>query len=100
MADSKGLTSWLLDNAGPLDLRATELTWMRAWGLNDYHDLQVSIAIAGQSFTGRGTAASEELAFLKAGAEAIERAYCAAHGIYSVGVAAHTDEIAAQVNAA
>ena len=99
MAHSNELTSWLLENADLLDLRATELTWARDWGLKSYHDFQISIAVDGKRFIGRGTAASEELAFLKAGAEAIERAYCGGLGIHSVGVAAHVDEKSAQENA-
>ena len=98
MANSKQLTSWLLENAGRLNLQATEFGWVREWNLRGYHDLQVNIDVAGKTFVGRGTALSEDLAFIKAGAEAIERAYCNGHNIHSTGVAAHTDDKAAKEN--
>lgn len=91
MAHSSRLTEWLLANAERLNLRVTQFDWVRKWGLEGYHDFELSVEIAGRKFIGRGTARGEELAFLKAGAEAIERAYCAGHGIHSTGVAAHTD---------
>lgn len=91
MADSSKLTGWLTENASRLDLQVTELSWPREWGLA-LSDLEVSIEIEGRVYRGRGTAADEELALVKAGAEAVERAFCAGHGIHSVGVAAHTDE--------
>jgi len=95
MADSSKLTAWLIENAPLLNLQITELSWARAWGVPLF-DLEASIEVDGRRFLGRGTAASEELAFVKAGAEAIERAFCGGHGIHSVGVAAHTEESAAK----
>lgn len=91
MAHSGKLTHWLTESASRLNLEVTELSWARDWGL-DLFDLEVSLEIEGRAFRGRGTAAEEELAFVKAGAEAIERAFCTGHGIHSVGVAAHTEE--------
>lgn len=98
MADSSKLTSWLLGNADRLKLQGTEFSWVRDWKLKGYHDIQVSIEVEGQTFIGRGTALGEDLAFLKAGAEAIERAYCGGHHIHSTGVAAHTADQAAREN--
>jgi YcaO cyclodehydratase, ATP-ad Mg2+-binding len=99
MADSKKLADWLLENAKRLDLRAKRFQWVEEWGLAGYYDLEVSIVVNGRTFIGRGTALGEDLAFVKAGAEAIERAYCAGHNIPSVGVAIHDTELLACENA-
>ena len=93
------MSVWLLNNADRINLRVTEMTWVRDWNLKDLCDLQATINVGGTTFVGRGTALGEDLALIKAGAEAIERAYCAGLGIHTVGVAVHTDAKAAQVNA-
>lgn len=98
MADSNELNSWLLSHANKINLQATEMTWVRDWNLNGLSDIEVKIDVAGKTFTGRGTAFGEDLAFLKAGAEAIERTYCAGHYIHSTGVAAHTNDKDAKTN--
>jgi hypothetical protein len=100
MADSQKLISWLLDNSEKLQLQATELTWVQEWNLSGVFDYQVEITIQDRIYKGRGTALTEELAFVKAGAEAIERAFCGGYGISSLGVAAHTDQVLAEKNAA
>lgn len=99
MADSKKLADWLLENAERLDLRAKRFQWVEEWKLAGYCDLEVSIVVNGKTFIGRGTALGEDLAFVKAGAEAIERAYCAGHNIPSLGVAVHDAELLARENA-
>jgi hypothetical protein len=99
MADSKKLADWLLENTERLDLRAKHFQWVEGWRLVGYCDLEVSIVVNGRAFIGRGTALGEDLAFVKAGAEAIERAYCAGHNIPSVGVAVHENELLARENA-
>jgi ribosomal protein S12 methylthiotransferase accessory factor YcaO len=99
MANSQKLISWLLNNSAELNLQVTEFTWVRDWDLVGVFDFQVTIELHGRTFTGRGTAPSEELAFLKAGAEAIERAFCGGLEISTMGVAVHTTESLAQQNA-
>ncbi len=99
MADSQKLITWLLNHSDELKLRVTELTWVRDWKLAGVFDFQVSITLHGRTFSGRGTATSEELAFVKAGAEAIERAFCGGLGISSLGVAVHTNAALARQNA-
>ena len=99
MADSKRLADWLLKNADVLDLRVTNFEWPSEWKMHGLFDIQVSIKLSDQNFVGRGTAKSEDLAFIKAGAEAIERAYCSYFNLHSTGVAAHVDESLAAVNA-
>lgn len=98
MADSSELTTWLLNHAERINLQATEMSWVRDWGLPGHSDIQVKIDVGGMTYTGRGTAADEDLAFLKAGAEAIERTYCAGHQVHSTGVAVHTNNLAAVAN--
>ena len=99
MASSGKLATWLADNANALNLQVIEFDWVRSWELNGFHDIQISIELAGKKFVGRGTALGSELAFIKAGAEVIERAYCAGHGVHSTGVAAHNSAIEAKTNA-
>lgn len=98
MADSSKLAAWLIDNAEALNLQVKRLHWVTDWKLAGYSDLEVSIDIDGRTFVGRGTAPGEDLALLKAGAEAIERAYCGGHQIHTTGVAAHTTDEAAKEN--
>ncbi len=99
MAHSTRLADWLLGHAERLNLRVTEYSWPREWNLDDLFDIQVTVDLAGKTFLGRGTAHDETLAFTKAGAEALERAYCAYYGIHSTGVAAHDTESLAAANA-
>lgn len=99
MADpTSKLADWLADNAEALNLQVKRLHWLADWKLGQYTDIEVSIEIDRRVFIGRGTALGEELAFVKAGAEAIERAYCGAHRIHTLGVAAHTSVEAAKEN--
>lgn len=99
MAHSNELAAWLLQNADALDLRATSFTWPSEWGLIAHFDYEVSIDLRGIRYAGRATARGEELAFIKAGAEALERAYCAGHDLKSNGVAAHVNEADAILHA-
>ncbi len=98
MEDKKELAHWLLQNKAELELRVERLHWINEW-LPGMHDIRVIIYRGGQSFVGRGIADNPDLALTKAGAEAIERAYCLLNGISSCGVAVHTDESLAQLNA-
>lgn len=98
MADRNRLITWLLENSKSLNLRATEFDWTHKWNLGAYCDFRVQIDIQGKTFTGRAMALGEDFAFLKAGAEAIERAYCSGHSIHTTGVAVHTDADMAKEN--
>ncbi len=99
MADSERLKAWLLDHSGNLNLRLTQFDWFHDWGLKNFYDLQISVEIGGRTFIGRGTATSENGAVIKAGAEALERAYSGGNQIHSTGVAAHTLDEMAKANA-
>lgn len=98
MADSSKLIEWLGKSASRLNLQVTEFSWPREWRIPALNDMEVTIEIDGRAFVGRGTAHGEDLAVTKAGAEAIERAYCAGHGIHTIGVAVHTSEALARKN--
>ena len=98
MVDKKKLSRWLLDNYKTLELRSTQFNWVSEW-LPGFHDFGVSITIGGRIFHGRGMASHSQLAFEKAGAEAIERAFCYENGISSSGVAAHPQIKLAQIKA-
>lgn len=99
MADSERLKAWLLTHSKLLNLRLTQFDWVSDWKLKDLYDLQISIEIRGQKFIGRGTAATEDEAILKAGGEALERAYTSGNRVHSTGVAVHTDPKTAQTSA-
>ena len=91
MALSAPISSWLLANAERLDLRATQLSWVDDW-VPDIFDFAVEITVDGVVYEGRGTADSEDLAFAKAGAEALERAVVATTNAKSSnGFAVHPD---------
>ena len=98
MEDKKKLSRWLLDNYKALELQVTQLKWVEEW-IPGFHDFEVSIVMNGQVFKGRGIDRSSDLAFTKAGAEAIERAICEENGISSCGVAVHVDYNLAKVSA-
>ena len=95
---TKKLNSWLLGHYRQLSLKATQVRWIREW-FPGYCDLQVSIVLDGKEHIGRGVAEDSDLAFTKAGAEALERAFCFEHNISTCGVAVHTDEQSARENA-
>lgn len=99
MADSKALINWFLSNSDKLDLQATKLEWPALFQTENIFDFEVTLTINGKKELGRGTAATEELAFLKAGAEAIERSICTLNRIPTEGVAVHTDEEKARAGA-
>lgn len=63
------------------------------------YDFKVTLQIEDRTCIGRGTAIGEELAFIKAGAEAIERAICHHNRISTVGVAVHVDEVKCRASA-
>lgn len=96
---SLDLGRWLIDNSEALKLKVRDAKWIEEW-LPGYSDIQVEIAINGKRIIGSGIDKSKDLAFQKAGVEAIERAYCIENHIHSSGVAAHLKREYAQKNAA
>lgn len=88
-----------MEHSDDLNLHLAQFDWPERWSANDVFDLQVTLEIRYQKFIGRGTANSEEDAFVKAGAEALERAITFGNDIHSTGVAVHVEDIAAQRNA-
>ncbi len=99
MAHTSRLTSWLLANAERLKLSAHRYTWPDEW-LPGYYDFHVSIEVGGKQFAGSGLSLSEDEAFLKAGAEALERCIHASTGRANTnGLAVHELPAAAQKNA-
>lgn len=98
MENKKKLSRWLLDNHKALKLRATQFKWVEEW-LPHFHDFEVSIVVDGRTVKGRGIDQNSDLAFTKAGAEAIERAICIGKGLSSCGVAVHTENKLAKINA-
>lgn len=98
MASKEKLAQWLFDNRNQLQLKTLLATWVKDW-IPGFHDIRVQLEVDGKSYTGRGIATDQDQAFLTAGAEAIERAYCDSLGIHSNGVALHTSEENAKLNA-
>ena len=92
------LNEWLLKRYRELSLKVTQVDGTQEW-LPGCCDLQVSIALGGRQYIGRGVAEDSDLALTKAGAEALERAFCFEHNISTCGVAVHTEEQSAKINA-
>ena len=95
---NRKLNAWLLRNYRKLALKATQVHWTRDW-MPGCFDLQVSIVLDGREHIGRGVDKDSDSAFAKAGAEALERAFCFEHNISTCGVAVHTNERLAEKNA-
>ena len=98
MENKKKLRTWLLDHFIELDLQVTQAHWVEDW-LWGFHDFRVSIKIEGKIFVGRGIDKDADLAFVKAGAEALERFVCMEYKIPSNGVALHENLESAKANA-
>ncbi|USN48522.1 MAG: YcaO-like family protein [Pseudobdellovibrionaceae bacterium] len=90
---------WVLSHADDLNLKVQEATWTKDW-VPGYYSLHSNIKIGSQNILGHGLAKSQDLAFVKSAAEAIERAYCIENGIHTNGVAAFTDIEGAKTHAA
>lgn len=90
MASTPTLSAWALQKCEDLDLQATRLTWVDEW-CPSLVDFIVTIKVDGEIFEGRGMAETEDLAFTKAVAEALERAIMRHANVYSSnGLAVHT----------
>lgn len=98
MASKEKLAEWLFDNRKQLQLKALLGEWVKDW-LPGFEDIRMQLQINGKTYEGSGIATDQDKAFLIAGAEAIERAYCDNLGINSSGVALHTIEEKAKLNA-
>ena len=81
-----------------IKFKVTRFNWISEF-LPYYTDLNFEFIFKDQKYNGRGTAQSEELALIKAAAEAIERCVCAQYKIHTNGVAFHFDIDAAKLNA-
>jgi len=67
------LTDWLLYNSKKLGLKADKYSWVDEW-LPGFFDYGIIISVNNKTFSGRGIDKTEETAFHKAAAEALERA--------------------------
>ncbi|GEM_PF-5176342 len=92
------ILQWLLQNISTLNLVATAFDWPTKIGL-DLFDLEVQITIDSKVYIGRGSDKNSNRAFVKAGAEAIERYLCCKNKISTSGVALHYDEALAREGA-
>jgi hypothetical protein len=98
MANSKEIGSWLIANSKHLNLSVKNATWIQEW-LPEYSHIFVEITIDGNTVTGSSIDKSSDMAFIKAGAEAIERLVCVENDLHSNGVAAHINYDLAEENA-
>lgn len=96
MADNPRLNKILL-HAEDLGLAAQKFDWGKnlMGGLTDY---RVKTSLFGEDVWGIGIDSNEELAFLKAFSESIERSFCKKLGMSSNGISAHWDEVDARKN--
>ncbi|MGK5084249.1 hypothetical protein WDW37_13215 [Bdellovibrionota bacterium FG-1] len=99
MAHPSRLSLWAFLHRETLQLQVTEFAWPKQLDLK-LSDIEVRLTLDNRPFTGRGTAATSELAFDIALAEALERGvqYSARQsGQTYAGFAAHiTEELASQ----
>src|SRR5665213_2139762 len=98
MANQETLTKWLLSHQHELDLRVSDCSWIRNV-FPGWHDLDVSVTIAGKRFNGRGSSHDGDTALCKAFCESVERFVCSSYGISSHGVAGHVLAEEAKANA-
>lgn len=89
MANPARIDEWLIAHAQALDLRARVYNWPEAL-LPGYHDIGVTLSLYDRTFSGRAVDVTSDQAFVRAGAEALERVLCHEHGIGSNGVAVHS----------
>lgn len=93
------LTEWLLDHASILDLKVGRYDWTVDW-LPGFFDFSLTLEVGGKVFSGRGVGESEVKAFVKAGAEAVERCVFAASDRPNTnGFAVHQNQELARRNA-
>lgn len=91
-------SQWVLGNAKKLNLKIENLTWIEDFFPN-FFDVAVSIEINDKIFEGRGNGDSRDLSLKKAMVESIERAICLDYAKTTNGIAAHTDNRMAELNA-
>ncbi len=92
MDDGKRIITWFLNKKKCLNLKIKSYDWCTDF-LPGYFDYSVEINFENESYTGRGTANSEELALTKAMAETIERTLIKFNKLdTSNGVAVHFDQ--------
>ena len=99
MAYQTRLTDWVATHRHDLQLKIREFSWPLGIVEQQPNDFEVTLEFGRRSVSGRGTDSDETLALEKACAEAVERLACHCDGIGSVGVAVHTNEVSARLNA-
>lgn len=95
---NQAFPKWILSQSKELNLRVQEATWTREW-IPDFYSMHSSIEVGGQKILGHGLDRSQEKAFVKSAAEAIERAFCIENNLHTSGIAAFTEFEEAQSNA-
>ncbi|MFT6631934.1 MAG: hypothetical protein ACJAS4_001895 [Bacteriovoracaceae bacterium] len=96
MANSTRLNH-ILSNAELLGLKVQKLSWGEEF-LGGLFDFRVKTNLFGEETIGIGIDQNEEVAFLKAFSESVERAYCKKNNIRSHGVSAHWCKESAKEN--
>jgi hypothetical protein len=97
--NSEKIIKWSIDNRNILDLEVIYYTGLKDF-LPKVEDIGINIKINNYSFHGRGTDTNEEVAYLKAFSECIERATTYFLDIPTTnGIASHFDLDSAKTNA-
>jgi hypothetical protein len=96
MANSTRLNH-ILSNAELLGLKVQKLSWGEEF-LGGLFDFRIKTNLFGEETIGIGIDQNEEVAFLKAFSESVERAYCKKNDIRSHGVSAHWCKESAKEN--
>lgn len=98
MASNQEIIDWFLSHKKELKLKVGKGAWIKNWAQN-FFDFSASVEINGKTYFGRGIDLDMDLAFVKACVESLERAICEEYGVYSSGVAGHSDLEDAKKNA-
>ncbi len=98
MVDTALITS-LLENSRKNSIQIEELDWPNEWLKFPFYDFEVTIGGGDLQSFGRGSDRNQDLALLKACAEAVERHACKSAQIPTTGVAAHDNPVSAKHNA-
>ena len=91
-------SKWLLDHYKNLQLEVTQLNWINKW-VSGFYDFQLSIYIDGKNYIGHGVDKSIDIAFSKAGKNAVSNAICYEHGIGPGAIAISTNYELANLSA-
>ena len=98
MAIEKELVKYITNHFKSFDLKINNLQWPKKYGIN-FYDIVLKFIIDKETYTGRGSSSSGNLAIIKAFSEAVERYSCVFYNLPSTnGLAIHTSKEKSIIN--